>query len=469
MAGNENFSPPVDHEKNEKIQGKKAEKQLPDFSGDPMNISDDEEEPLSSPSPSNPIEIADPNQFNSKRIRLANSDPNVFKLIAPTLKRKDTPGEKQKETPAAESMVIFNIKYMTEQETMDMERKKRLKLALDVLTGTIKTKDFEKIAHTDRTLSEIDDKLEQILTRVQGNEKTQLNTNWAKVAAREPKPGPAQAVKPPKKESKLNIVEKKQKARLIVKTDEKISSEIFTPREIRDEINIAAKQTAVASVSLSKNGNIILHANKGFTAEDLHRNKNTWVPVLHKRHKVKEVQNDESWTKIVLHSVSTDYFDKEDGMDDLKMEIETYNNVKIMGLPRWLTSDRKREGKAHSSVILSFKTEQEALYARRAGISILGVTVKSSVLRSRQPMTQCNKCQKHGHYAVNCERSAKCRYCAGNHETKIHTCSTCSVIGSKCSHTALRCVNCNGAHQANDPRCKVSKHTADTEEDEIAQ
>ena len=61
----------------------------------------------------------------------------------------------------------------------------------------------------------------------------------------------------------------------------------------------------------------------------------------------------------------------------------------------------------------------------------------------------CYKCSKWGHMAYKCQSSYKCRYCSGNHDSKI--------CGDKIKENECivpRCCNCGESHNANSWSCK---------------
>jgi hypothetical protein len=69
----------------------------------------------------------------------------------------------------------------------------------------------------------------------------------------------------------------------------------------------------------------------------------------------------------------------------------------------------------------------------------------------------CSKCSQFGHDSYkDCQEPPKCAIYEGKHEMKDHKCSIqgyTSLIGYKCSHTALKCVNCEGPHLATFSYC----------------
>ena len=60
--------------------------------------------------------------------------------------------------------------------------------------------------------------------------------------------------------------------------------------------------------------------------------------------------------------------------------------------------------------------------------------------------TQCHGCHKFGHHTLRCTNTPRCRWCAGAHPMRDHTCptSTCNAKSRPCSHTLLKCDACAG-------------------------
>ena len=74
---------------------------------------------------------------------------------------------------------------------------------------------------------------------------------------------------------------------------------------------------------------------------------------------VKGFRKDEKWAKVIAHGVPAYGFAED--MEALHQEITNYNNnIQLAAPPRWLSKKEAREGKLHSSVLLCFKTKQEA-------------------------------------------------------------------------------------------------------------
>ena len=176
-------------------------------------------------------------------------------------------------------------------------------------------------------------------------------------------------------------------------------------------------------------------------------------------------KKDEKWAKVIAHGVPAYAFGED--MDALHQEITKYNNdIQLAAHPRWLTKKEAREGKLHSSVLLSFKTKQDADQVIKTGLLIGAVQTRCAAYRDTQPTSQCNACQGYGHHSTVCRKKIRCQLCAGEHNTRLHTCTTCQTTGKPCSHTVFKCANCQGPHRANTATCQtlidISKASKDT-------
>ena len=137
-------------------------------------------------------------------------------------------------------------------------------------------------------------------------------------------------------------------------------------------------------------------------------------------------------------------------MEALHHEITNYNNnIQLAAPPRWLTKKEAREGKLHSSVLVCFRTKQEADGVIKIGLLIGAVQTRCAAYRDTQPNRQCNACQSFGHHSIVCRKKIKYQLCTGEHNTHHHICLTYQTTGKPCSHTTLKCTNCQGPHKAN--------------------
>jgi DNA primase len=108
--------------------------------------------------------------------------------------------------------------------------------------------------------------------------------------------------------------------RLILQGNTEIGQKIDAMKT-RNLINIAFKEKAqiatpvIGTVAKSqKGGSIILTTTEKFNAEFLRKNESIWKPLLNFNRAVK----DTTWSKVVLHGIPTEIFNKEEGMQLLE-------------------------------------------------------------------------------------------------------------------------------------------------------
>ena len=143
-------------------------------------------------------------------------------------------------------------------------------------------------------------------------------------------------------------------------------------------------------------------------------------------------------------------------MEALHQEITNYNNnIQLAAPPRWLTKKEAREGQLHSSVLLCFKIKQEADGVIKKGLLIGAVQTRCAAYKETQPNSQCNAYLGFGHHSTVCRKKVRSQLSAAEHNTRHHICPTCQTTGKPCSHTTLKCANCQGPHKANSSTCQT--------------
>ena len=195
----------------------------------------------------------------------------------------------------------------------------------------------------------------------------------------------------------------------------------------------------------------MLTTTEKFDAEFLRQNKSIWEPLF----KFNRALKDTTWSKIVIHDISTDIFNTDDGMQLLEEEIKVYNGLNPIIRPRWLSSLENRREKKHGSVVVCFESKPEADKALRNRLQIAGESMRTTEYISVKPTHQCQRCLQFGHSEVHCYREQICAICAKNHEKRFHFCVLCSTRGEKCTHTKPKCSNCQGEHEALDRTCPI--------------
>jgi hypothetical protein len=276
------------------------------------------------------------------------------------------------------------------------------------------------------------------------------NTDWQQVTKKK-------TAAPPPKSSLSN-------RQLVLIQESQIFSQgngaSFDPLALRNTFNLAFANKGVngpviASVTSSKRENIVLTTTPAFTAKYLLEKVGIWEHIT----QFKEALPIQPWFKVAIHNVPTSFFTNE-SLSVLKDEIPTFNNgLEIVGNPYWLTREEKRADQITGSVCIAFATEQQAQKAIRNRLYLLGISVRVEKLHSTPASTQCNSCQRYGHTEARCSGSTACKLCAEPHHTRMHKCNTCNAKGKACVHTVPVCVNCKGAHTADNKRCDTYQAT----------
>jgi hypothetical protein len=87
---------------------------------------------------------------------------------------------------------------------------------------------------------------------------------------------------------------------------------------------------------------------------------------------------------VVIHRVSTEDFDVENGLASIREEIETHNSgLRLTGDPIWLTSQTKRREVQGASVLVTFQTEEEAKRAIRYRLFVSSVSLRAELVKDK--------------------------------------------------------------------------------------
>lgn len=194
---------------------------------------------------------------------------------------------------------------------------------------------------------------------------------------------------------------------------------------------MALKATIVGEVDVrSQNNRTVFRAK---STEDFHKikeflQKNKYTYITH-------TPSDEKPLHMVLKGLppDTDPQDIQDELSELQFKV-----LKV-------TSFKKKDdtiGTSTMSVIFDKGSDiKKVMSTHRLYYSV----VSWEKYVSNSSVTQCYKCLKFGHIAVNCTRAPKCLNCAGDHSVK------------DCANSEVKCANCNGEHQANFKECEFQK------------
>jgi hypothetical protein len=194
------------------------------------------------------------------------------------------------------------------------------------------------------------------------------------------------------RQRKSNSTETKP-VRLVLELKEK--DKPIQPLQLRDNINKLAKRLGfqgilALSTTRSGKGNLVVQlANKG--ARDFARQFET---ELKQAIGFLRILEDDSCFKVAIHGISTQDFDKDNGLSLIRDEIETYNTgLKPIGDPIWLTNRTKRQDQQGASILVTFQTEEEARRAVRYRLFIGGMSVRAEMAKDKaKPATQGGQC-----------------------------------------------------------------------------
>ena len=87
----------------------------------------------------------------------------------------------------------------------------------------------------------------------------------------------------------------------------------------------------------------------------------------------------------------------------------------------------------HSAVVRVSCSMRDAIRSNRNRVY---VGINSCRVFDRFYVKRCNKCQKFGHFQINCPNQKTCGYCSGSHESDSCTLKEAHDI------TKLKCANC---------------------------
>lgn len=95
--------------------------------------------------------------------------------------------------------------------------------------------------------------------------------------------------------------------------------------------------------------------------------------------------------------------------------------------------------KKESSLVIKFRTAQQADEVLRSGIFVRGKHYKCHLVDLQ--ILRCGRCQAFGHHRLCCSSAYRCGRCASQHAT------------SACTSNIILCANCQGSHEAKAATC----------------
>ncbi len=269
-----------------------------------------------------------------------------------------------------------------------------------------------------------------------------------------------QAEKQAKKQAQIQNQNDYEAKRLILHVKTEMWKN-FNSYNLRNQINDAFLQkenianSVIASVTRSRTGfSIVLTTMSEYNADFLLEKQQIWEEVFSQN--IKSVEKNTKWHKIVMHEVLILSFSASDDLSILRDEIETFNSgFKLLRDSNWLSSEENRQEKRHASIVFAVDSAEQAQKAIKKKLYIAGVQLVAESYKSAETKTQCQKCQRLEHSTRHCINQEYCQICAEKHYTKHHKCHICQIVRIECSHSKLKCRNCDENHKSNSQICSI--------------
>ena len=229
-------------------------------------------------------------------------------------------------------------------------------------------------------------------------------------------------------------------------------------------------KASIIAVKWNDKGNCVVISHPNFTAADLEPHGNIIAAAITGMNDITCIASlDKKWHRVILNGVDTGKSDIDEDIElsnfqgrqsnDILKELQA-NNPSMATIhtteARWLTRPEKLREKSHSSIVLTVSSQEdiEHLLRHTRRVFMYGRLASFSRYQDTKPVKQCMNCWSFDH--LKCNKEPKCRSCAGDHATDLHTCQECPASTDKrenCSHLPNKCVNCDGPHPANDTTC----------------
>lgn len=140
----------------------------------------------------------------------------------------------------------------------------------------------------------------------------------------------------------------------------------------------------MAGVTVSIRGNLVITASEFSSAAFLLKHREVINSVI----PIKSIEESEAWAKIAVHGVPTQDLRnmlRGDFAKWITKEVSNFNTgLRVIGDPYWLSSEEKRFQSRAGSIVLAFKTKEEAQRAISKRLTIAGVSCKAELLKPRK-------------------------------------------------------------------------------------
>ncbi len=340
---------------------------------------------------------------------------------------------------------------------------------------SFKTAEKEAISQLQNQVSSleksVDKKFETILESIKNSQSTA--NSWAQIAAQnsqkeqeqqkistEKRQSQKQIEKQAKKQTQIQNQNDYEAKRLILHVKAEMWKN-FNSYNLRNQINDAFLQKenitnpVIASVTRSRAGfSIVLTTMSEYNADFLLEKQQIWEEIFSQN--IKSVEKNIKWHKIIVHEVSILSFSSSDDLTIFRNEIEIFNSdFKLLRDSNWLSSEENRQKKRHASIVFAVDNAEQAQKAIKKKLYIAELQLVAESYKSAETKTQCQKCQKLEHSTKHCINQECCQICAEKHYTKHHKCHICQIVEIECSHSKLKCRNCDENHKSNSQICSI--------------
>jgi hypothetical protein len=240
--------------------------------------------------------------------------------------------------------------------------------------------------------------------------------------------------------------------------------------EARDAVNLALQELGVAprvaGITYTAAENIVAIARSPHTSKDLLPFATLMVKAILGDDASCIGKQDLPWHRVQLNTVPVQYqgsvVTPEDVFKELKWSLgdqDSFSSDMMATAPRWMCAPEELTKKNHASVVFSFLKEGDANRFRTAGAYLLwGKWCKTAVYEERPQVRYCANCWSIEHPTTACRRQLpRCKLCAGDHQTDLHRCEQCDLVGGCFCSTGLKCCNCKGPHVATAYDCPERK------------
>ncbi|EJD33689.1 hypothetical protein AURDEDRAFT_177229 [Auricularia subglabra TFB-10046 SS5] len=258
-----------------------------------------------------------------------------------------------------------------------------------------------------------------------------------------------------------------------------------TYSDINNALQAACGREApvVAGVSWSENGNLVLMAREDMRAADIIKHAKVIIEAARFKGAVYP-REDAVWHKVALREVPTrgpdgDMLSESAILENLRITSPTFVALSLVDAPnpvQWCSPPGPRASIDRSSMTVALTSPEHAqALLRLQKIHVFGARCKITKFEERDSLTPCTNCWSPvaRHRPSRCPSGPRCRICAGERHTDDHRCAECSTATdgdvdmtraapAACEHIAAKCVNCKGAHVADDPRCPYRKKVKGT-------